>query len=455
MRWYKDYLINDLKYKHILYVSYDKIQKGYGPIHKYFEKKEIKNIHYMDVVDQPLEDKIQREFGAKTKYTLHNHDTRLFMLNREDIKEYDTTIRGKTYSHQNFYIWMRKKYDILMDDKGKPIGGKYSYDKLNRESVEEGEKYPRVPNVSHNDLEKGILKECREFIEANFKDHYSAEAVSDMIPMVPFTHSGAKTWFQIFLKERLEKFGKYEDAVIKSQDLMWHSFISPMLNNGLLSVRYVIEETMKYSGKHDIAIQNVEGFIRQVLGWREYTRTMYVLMGNKMRVNHYGHKRKLSDVWYSGKLGIEPIDDCIRSAFKTGYLHHIRRLMFMGNFMLLCQIDPDEIYRWFMEFSLDSYEWVMYPNVYGMALYSGDDKITTKPYISTSNYILKMSDYKKGDGEDWSKIWDALYYTFIHNNLNILKGNPRLFIMMSVYNKKTPEQIQGYLDISKRFLTKL
>ena len=194
---------------------------------------------------------------------------------------------------------------------------------------------------------------------------------------------------------------------------MFHSLLSSSINIGLLNPLEVIEEVLKYRGK--VPLNSLEGFIRQLF-WREYQKYCYIYY-NFNNKNYFGNKKKLTNAWYKGTIGVEPIDDCIKKGFETAYLHHIERLMVMGNFMNLYGLHPDEGFKWFMEFSIDSYEWVMHQNVYDMVFFVSGGATMRRPYASSSNYILKMSNYKKGE---WSEEWDNLYNTFLKNKKNKL-----------------------------------
>jgi deoxyribodipyrimidine photolyase-related protein len=220
-----------------------------------------------------------------------------------------------------------------------------------------------------------------------------------------------------------------------------------MLNIGLLQPQEIIDSLLDYCAttKKVVPIESLEGFIRQVLGWREYVRGIYVTQGSTMRTkNVLGNHRKLTAAWYDGTTGIKPVDDVIHKVNDFGYAHHIERLMIVGNFMLLCDIDPDEVHKWFMSFFIDAYDWVMVPNIYGMSQYSDGGSMTTKPYMSASNYILAMSAYKK---EPWCDVWDGLFWRFVDTHRIMLKKNPRLgAIMISRLDKMDParKRIIGY-----------
>ena len=195
-----------------------------------------------------------------------------------------------------------------------------------------------------------------------------------------------------------------------------------------------------------------EGFIRQIIGWREFIRGIYQMKEETfINKNYFESNRKMKNSWYSGCTGIEPLDDSIRKANKYGWSHHIERLMVIANIMNLCQINPKAVYNWFMEFYVDSSDWVMVPNIYGMGLFSDGGVFSTKPYICGSNYILKMSNYKKGP---WVDIVDGLYWQFIDKQRNKLKSNPRIGIMTKMIDNMKVERKNKIFNAANEFLLK-
>ena len=221
----------------------------------------------------------------------------------------------------------------------------------------------------------------------------------------PTDHAGASLWLDEFLETRFEKFGSYEDAMVANEHYLHHSVLTPMLNIGLLSPQQIIDSALQISERKNIPLNSLEGFIRQIMGWREFIRIVYEREGSYQRTqNFWGFERKIPKSFWLGTTGILPVDNVIQKLLQTGYSHHIERLMVMGNFMLLCEFHPDDVYHWFMEMYVDAYDWVMVPNVYGMSQFSDGGLMTTKPYISGSHYLLKMSDYPKGV---WIEIWDG------------------------------------------------
>ncbi len=213
-----------------------------------------------------------------------------------------------------------------------------------------------------------------------------------------------------FIKTKFKKFGPYQDIINKDNPYNYHSILSSSINIGLLNPLEIVKIIGKY--KNRIPINSFEGYLRQLF-WREYQVLCYLNTKINFKKNYFGNKKKLTKDWYEGTLNIPPVDDLIKSGFETGYIHHIGRLMVIGNFMNLSGISPKEGFKWFMEFSIDSYEWVMHQNVYDMVFFVTAGKTTTRPYISSSNYILKMSNYKRSE---WCNVWDTLYHKFINKN---------------------------------------
>jgi deoxyribodipyrimidine photolyase-related protein len=225
-----------------------------------------------------------------------------------------------------------------------------------------------------------------------------------------------------------------------------------MLNVGLLTPEYILTTTLDFAEKESIPLNSVEGFVRQIMGWREFIRAMYQLKGVEQRTrNFWQFKRKIPASFWDGSTGIAPIDATIRKLIKTSYCHHIERLMVLGNFMLLCEFDPDEVYEWFMVFFIDSYDWVMVPNVYGMSQFADGGIFATKPYISGSNYLFKMSDYAKGS---WSEVWDALFWNFMDKNRDFFLQNPRLGMLIKQFDKQPIEKREKHFRIAADFLQK-
>lgn len=348
----------------------------------------------------------------------------------------------KHYLMASFYMAQRKRMNILMKG-GKPVGDKWSFDAENRKKLPPHIEIPPLLKVKENEY----VQEARVWVEKNFKHNLGTSSNF----LYPTTHLEAKKWLKNFLETKFEGFGEYQDALKLNTSFLFHSVLTPMLNIGLLTPEQVVQEALAYTGK--VPLNSLEGFIRQVIGWREFMRGVYLFKGSEMRKgNFWNHTNKLTDHFYEGTTGLEPVDHLIKRLNETAYGHHIERLMVMGNLFLLLKVEPDEVYRWFMEYFIDAYDWVMVPNVYGMSQYADGGTITTKPYFSGSNYLVKMSDYKTGP---WREIWDALFWRFIYKHQGFFLKNPRLSVMVKTLNKIEPSDFKKRLELADRTILRL
>lgn len=409
-------------------------------------EKEISSIHYADTVDNWLEKRIKAA-AAVNHISLVCYPSPNF-LNRPEETD-DFFARQKKYFQTDFYIAQRKQRGILLDAKGGPLGGKWSFDAENRQKFPKKETVPaiRFPTVSTH------VQEAIQYVTANFPHHYGNAQPF----FYPTTHAEAEAWLEEFLRVRFGKFGVYEDAIVSREHFLYHSVLTPMLNTGLLQPQQVMDRALACAAAYNIPINSLEGFIRQIMGWREFIRLVYVREGGKQRTtNYWSFTRKIPASFWTGDTGIVPVDNVIKKVLQTGYSHHIERLMILGNFMLLCEFDPDEVYRWFMEMYIDSYDWVMVPNVYGMTQFADGGLMTTKPYISGSNYILKMSDHKAGaPGNSWNEIWDGLFWRFMHVHRSFFQQNPRLGMLLNTFDKMPEQKRMALLHTAELFLQKL
>jgi deoxyribodipyrimidine photolyase-related protein len=322
------------------------------------------------------------------------------------------------------------------------VGGKWSFDTENRKKLP---KNVSIPKTSFAKVDS-FAEEARIYVSSHFPDSLGVD--SDLI--YPTSRREAIRWLEDFLEERLTLFGDYEDAIDPNEAILFHSCLTPMLNIGLLSPRDIIDRSMAYSDR--VPLNSLEGFVRQVIGWREFVRAVYRTRGVQQRTtNYWKHNRPIPGSFYDGTTGIEPVDIVIRRVLEMGYCHHIERLMILGNFMLLCDFDPDEVYRWFMEMFIDAYDWVMVPNIYGMSQHADGGLMTTKPYISGSSYVLRMSSFKKGP---WCEIWDALYWRFMSKHRKFFEGNARMGVMVSQLDKMG-SKLDKHTAIAESFLLKL
>jgi deoxyribodipyrimidine photolyase-related protein len=399
-------------------------------------------VHCYYTDDYLLERRLNR-YAKKYDINLVRYTNLNFINPENEVR--DMLGNQKSYFMASFYTESRKKYNILLEEGEKPVGGKWSFDAENRKKVPKGTKIPKLEIRKPNKY----VYDAKEYVENHFTQNYGSKENF----YYPTTHDEAEKHLQQFINERFGLFGDYEDAIVKDEHWLWHSVLTPMLNIGLLDPKQIINEVLKAHKTHNFSLNSLEGFIRQILGWREFIRGIYSLEGVKQRTtNHFGYSRKIPTSFWNGETHIEPIDVSIKKVLKTGYSHHIERLMIFGNFFLLCEFDPDEVYKWFMEMYVDAYDWVMVPNVYGMTQYADGGLMTTKPYCSGSNYILKMSDYKKGP---WCEIWDALYWRFIYVNKEEFAKNQRMSMMVNLVNKMDQSKLNNHLEIAENYLNSL
>ncbi len=366
----------------------------------------------------------------------------MFLSNRENFKTYlkDT----KKPFMKTFYQKERKRLGILIDKNNKPYGGKWSYDTENRSKLP---KDLTLPKVSTNIEETSLLKSVKTLVSSVFKEHVGC--VDDF--WLPYTRKAYLKALDEFLIHKFQNFGTYQDSITDKSPFLFHSLLSPGLNMGLITPEDIVSKTLEFSKKTEnkIPLNSLEGFIRQVIGWREFLRGIYQEFSEEQETtNFFNHKRKMKSVWYTGNTGLPPVDDAIKKALKYGYNHHIERLMILSNVMLMTEIEPTQVHDWFMEMYVDSSDWVMGPNVYGMGQFSDGGIFATKPYISGSNYILKMSDYKKGV---WCDVMDGLYWQFIFKKQDFLKSNPRLNMMLSTLERMSGEKKERIFNAAEQF----
>lgn len=408
------------------------------------KKKSIETIHYIDPTDNWLE---QRLISASTKtgIELIQYQSPLFLNSKEELNVFFHD-KKKKFFQTEFYIQERKKRQILVDKNNEPIGGSWSYDVDNRK------KYPRKkepPHISYPETD-AFYEEAKTYVQEHFNDNLG---YLTKYPFYPQDFKTTKSWLKQFLDNRFQEFGPYEDAIVKEESILHHSMLTPMLNVGLITPDQIIKAALEYSEENDIPLNTTEGFIRQLIGWREFMRGYYEVKGSVARTkNYWNFTGKIPKSFYDGTTGIVPVDQTIKKVLERGYCHHIERLMVLGNFMLLCEFDPDDVYQWFMELFVDAYDWVMVPNVYAMSQFADGGLLSTKPYIAGSNYIMKMSNYEKGP---WQEIWDALFWRFMHVHRSFFQQNPRLGMLISSFDKMEIEKQKGLLNTAHKFLKSL
>ena len=396
-----------------------------------------REVQHFEIEDKPME---ARLLDFARSYELHRTElpSPMFLCSRAEFRDYAASKSQLLMA--DFYKQQRWRLGILVEPDGRPLGGKWSYDADNRKKLPRNVTPPDVPWTTGD----GHVEDVVEVVGRNF-GHHPGDA-SDFC--WPTTREQALEWLDDFIAKRLESFGPYEDALSTRSQTVYHSLLSPFLNLGLLTPAEVVDKVV--ARQNTAAIASVEGFVRQVIGWREFIRGVYREFGEEQESrNFWSHERELTDAWYDGTTGIPPLDDAIKTAQRLGWTHHIPRLMVLGNLMTLCEIRPAVAHRWFMEMFVDSSEWVMGPNVYGMGLFSDGGIFATKPYICGSNYLLKMSDYPKGP---WCEVVDGLYWRFIDRHRAFFAGNPRLALMPKALDRLAHERKSRIFAAAEAFL---
>ncbi len=437
MRSYRD----ELKAKNlkIIYNDFNKdFKSSYEKkLEKIIKEKKIKEVNFFEIEDKFFEKKILT-FLKKKKIKFNQIESPMFLTSRDDFSDYLKNTKKPFMA--NFYKINRTKFDVLMNKDGSPKGGKWSFDKENRKKLPENVSLPTQITFKITNH----TKDLKPFIKKNFDNHPGSTENF----WFPTTRDQSLKLLDNFLKYKISLFGDYEDAVSRRSNILFHSALSPLINIGLITPMEILEKIKKIENK--IKINSLEGYVRQVIGWREFMRGIYQNFDEEMeKKNFFNHKNKMKLSWYNGTTGLEPLDHSIKNALNYGWSHHIERLMILANIMNLCQIHPKQVYKWFMEMFVDSSDWVMAPNVYGMGLFSDGGIFATKPYICGSSYFLKMMDFKRGE---WCDTMDGLYWNFINKNRKFFLKNPRLSMMVRVFDKIKSDRKKNILKAAEKFI---
>ena len=406
-------------------------------------KAGYRSFHLADPVDDLLERRL-KAFVKRHDCYLTTLPTPMLLTPSNVLEEHFGN--GKKPFMAKFYEMQRKRLGVLLEPDGGPLGGRWSYDAENRKKLPKGISVPEEPCCSPSSF---VVSAQQQLAEEPLP-----RLGSDALFAYPVSHADAERWLDQFLEVRFQQFGAYEDAISSQHRVMWHGVLTPMLNIGLLTPQLVLDRTLARAELGDIPLNSLEGFIRQIIGWREFMAAMYRRHGVTMRNGNFWNfdDRPLPEAFYNASTGLPPIDDAIRHALDTGYCHHIERLMLLGNVMLLCGFHPNRIYTWFMELFVDAYDWVMVPNVYGMSQFADGGIFTTKPYLSGSNYVRKMSDYRKGP---WCEVWDGLFWSFIQRHDTFFRSQYRLAMMARNLDRMAPETLLEHQRRASDFLDAL
>lgn len=351
-----------------------------------------------------------------------------------------------------FYRLMRKTHGILIDADGNPEGGQWNFDQDNRKPYPK--KGPGIIDAPASFENDSITQEVLAYVQSAYPDHPGSLEHFNW----PVNREQALKALEYFVEYRLRNFGIYQDAMWTDTPFGWHSILSSSLNLKLLNPREVIDAALVAWKKYSLDLSTIEGFIRQILGWREFVRGMYYLDMPKMaQDNYYEHRRKLPQWYWTGKTKMACMQDAVGQTLKYGYAHHIQRLMVTGNFALLAEILPAQVCDWYLAVYVDAIEWVELPNTAGMALFANGGRFTSKPYIASGAYIKRMSNYcdsckYKPDvrfGEQACPV-TTLYWNFLINHRQQFEASPRTRLMTANLKRISPgDQLEIQKHASK------
>lgn len=464
----------------------DKEKEKGGPFTRacrYLKKKGVTEILLFDPIDKPLIQSIT-SICKKESLTLTIEDTPAFLETHADLdqflKENPPKKSGgiRSYSHNPFYKWQRKRLSLLMNPDGTFVGGKLTFDTDNREPFPKNiTKDPTIvkplplPTKSRGDIHQIISFVGKRYRhnpgtlprEGGGSGSGSGSGVIGNAGLYPLTNSQALRRLKMFLKKMLPDFGPYEDAIHPNITYGFHSVLSSSLNNGLLTPDTILKEIKKIKTGKGRELASIEGFIRQVFGWRSYCRLVYrEERDTMMRSNYLKHTTRLPKSWFRNEditTKIPWLDTMFQEAYDKAYAHHIIRLMVFSQWFLLMRIHPRDVLDWFWSVvSIDAYEWVMVPNVLGMGQYADGGIMMTRPYVSSASYLEKMSrNTLKGNvilGKttvDWREVWKAMYYDFlIHQKSKIGKMYAYSSSYARLRNVKD-SQIKEWKQLSKKY----
>ncbi len=427
-------------------------EKGIEAVLRHFIKSSgVKRLRWMEPNDyEQLH--AYAALGKKLPVPVECVPNSLFINSLDEFKEWEQAQTDLVM--ENYYRIIRRKMGILMEG-NYPTGGRWNYDIENRVPPMENMNFPPLLEQPPDPY----VTEVTPTVEERFGDFYGATNHF----LFPVSRKASEAWFQDFVDKRLRLFGMYQDAMVRDNWYMYHSLISPMMNIGLLrpvdTVKKV-EESYHYSST---PINSAEGFIRQVIGWREYVRGIYwSKMPEYRSVNFFNYEAPMPQMFEDGKTRMNCVKAVVEQTYEIGYAHHIQRLMVVGNFCLLAGVNPQQAALWFLEKYIDGYEWVVLPNVLGMILFADGGYLGTKPYAASANYIGKMSNYCKGCfyrprkrvGEKACP-FNFLYWYFLYRNAEALKNNKRMSMVYNLLRRKSESEVQLVTRSSEKFIEKI
>jgi deoxyribodipyrimidine photolyase-related protein len=438
MRHFRDDL-RDRGYD-VTYLQADSFGDG---LDEYFDANPGDDLVVMDPPSHGAADRLQSLVDARGgSLTVVEND--LFVTTPAEFDDWagpvDDTAESETFRQENWYRHVRRETGVLMDD-GEPAGGQWNYDEDNRETPPDDWEPPAVPEFDPDELTREVLS----FVTDRYDDHWG-NADPDAFRW-PVTRQEAKAALDQFVAVRLSAFGDYQDAMVHGEWALAHSLLSAAINLGLLHPMEAVEAAEAAYERGDAPLNAVEGFVRQLLGWREFMRHVYRrAMPDMASANQLDQTRDLPPAYYEGDTDMVCLDEAVGHVYEHGYAHHIERLMVLSNFALVYGADPHELDEWFYFAFVDAYDWVTTPNVVGMGSFA-TDVLSSKPYASSGNYINKMSDYcrrcpyavSKTTGENACP-FNSLYWDFLKEHEDLLRGTGRMGLMYSHVDRKDDDE---------------
>jgi deoxyribodipyrimidine photolyase-related protein len=423
----------------------DNAQELIKNLNRLIEKHAISHFEYQYPDEYRLDEEL-KTFTQSIPISSSVYSTQHFYTDRHDLQAFFKN--KKQYVMEYFYRDMRKKHGILVAN-NEPEGGQWNYDKTNRKKWKGQPLIPEFKSFKNNveviikDISKSNIETIGHFNSVYFN--------------YPISREQALEQLKFFCEHLLKYFGDFQDAMDNEEAYLFHSRLSFAINLKLISAKNVVDTVVNYYIKNesDIDISQVEGFIRQIIGWREYMRGMYwMLMPEVSQTNFLDNSNSLPEFFWNGETKMNCLKQTIKNSLDNAYAHHIQRLMITGNYALLTQTHPDEVDDWYLGIYADAVEWVQLPNTRGMSQFADGGKIATKPYVSSGSYIQKMSsycdncfyNYKKKDGEDACP-FNSLYWNFLDEKRSYLISNNRMKMMYHILDKMDATELK---NIKKR-----
>lgn len=409
--------------------------------------------YQLDRVDyiEPGEWRLIQEL-ADVPLEMHSHEDTRFFATHRDFEDWASG--RKSLRMEYFYREMRKKTELLMVG-GAPFGGQWNFDHDNRKAPPKEITFPGPMQFRPDPITRDVI----DLVKNRFSDHFG-----DAEPFwFATTHAEAKKAFEYFVTYALPQFGDYQDAMLEQNAFLYHAMIAAYLNIGLLSPKEVCEAAQEANFDEHVPLNSAEGFIRQILGWREYVRGIYYLKGPEYTSSNYlGATRDLPAFFWGAPTKMNCISRTISQTKTEGYAHHIQRLMITGNFAMIAGIDPHLVHEWYLSVYVDAFEWVEAPNTIGMSQFADGGVIASKPYISSDAYINRMSNYcktchygPKKAGQSEICPFKSLYWDFLNRHKDKFAKNPRMAQMYRTWDRMAPEKQSDLLDAAQVALAKL